>query len=49
MKKPSNAGRMSRDVIHGTTATLLVSDLRKYVMRDPTIVPRPPAGIAAEK
>ena len=31
----------------GTIDTLLVLDLRQYAMSDPTIVPSPPAGIAA--
>lgn len=40
---------MRREVMNGMLATLLAFDLRKYVMIDPTIVPRIPAGMAAEK
>ena len=47
IKNPNNAGRMKREAMKGTIDTLLVLDLRQYAMSDPTIVPSPPAGIAA--
>ncbi len=49
MKNPNNAGTMRIEVVQGTIATFLVSDLRQKAMKAPTIVPSPPAGIAADK
>lgn len=48
MKKPKTAGIAISEQTHGTIATFLVSDFKKYATRDPTIVPNPPAGIAKE-
>ena len=47
MKNPNNAGMIIREAIHGITATFLVLDLSKYAIKAPTIVPSPPAGMAA--
>ncbi len=47
MKNPSNAGMIIREAIQGMMATLFVFDFKKYAIREPTIVPRPPAGMAA--